>query len=426
MFKLPPASLTAASQWGDWQLAQETHSRTRAMAQIDSVGQAIKAIRRRAILVSMIIVFGTLASVWFALSKDRVYEAAASIQIEMPQIAMAPGSGASSQIENRIRLIEQKLLSRETMIELADRHGLLRPEDGFSEALRVDMLRDSIMIQRLVDPTQSWRTDIAPTGMRFIVALGDPVIAAAVANDLLELVMREGRDRATTRADNTLSFFLTEEARVRDEIALVEAQIAGLKSDRSGALPEAAGARTDRLAMLREAQLALEQQIIGFETGRDRLRDEEARRQGILLQQQALLLEDRIAEVQALIDAAPEVERELNMLERNRARLQDEFTAVTSRRAEAAMSQVLESTDQSERFEVLETALVPDAPISTSRRELVITGVLLSVIAALGLALGLEWMSPHLRTSAQIERTLGIRPVVVIPDLRIPRARRLT
>jgi tyrosine-protein kinase Etk/Wzc len=258
------------------------------------------------------------------------------------------------------------------------------------------------------------------------VSLGDPVIAAAVANDLLDLVMREGRDRATTRADNTLSFFLTEEARVRDEIALVEAQIAALKSDRSGALPEAAGARTDRLAMLREAQLALEQQIIGFETGRDRLRDDEARRQGVLLQQQALLLEDRIAEVQALIDAAPEVERELNMLERNRARLQDEFTAVTSRRAEAAMSQVLESTDQSERFEVLETALVPDAPISTSRRELVLSGVLLSVIAALGLALGLEWMSPHLRTSAQIERTLGIRPVVVIPDLRIPRARRLT
>ena len=396
------------------------------MAQIDSVGQAIKAIRRRAIMVSVIIVLGTLASVWFAMSKQRVYEASSSIQIEMPQIAMAPGSGAGSQIENRIRLIEQKLLSRETMIELADRHGLLRPEDGFSESLRVDMLRDSIMIQRLADPAQSWRTDLAPTGMRFVVMLGDPVIAAAVANDLLDLVMREGRDRATTRADNTLSFFLSEEARVREEIAQVEAQIAELKSERSGALPEAAGARTDRLAMLREAQLELEQQIIGFETGRDRLRDEEARRQAVLLEQQALLLEDRIAEVQALIDAAPEVERELNMLERNRARLQDEFTAVTTRRADAAMSQVLENTDQSERFEVLETALVPDVPISTSRRELVLSGVIASVIMALGLALGLEWMSPYLRTSAQIERTLGIRPVVVIPDLRIPRARRLT
>ena len=396
------------------------------MAQIDSVGQAIKAIRRRAIMVSVIIVLGTLASVWFAMSKQRVYEASSSIQIEMPQIAMAPGSGAGSQIENRIRLIEQKLLSRETMIELADRHGLLRPEDGFSESMRVDMLRDSIMIQRLADPAQSWRTDLAPTGIRFVVMLGDPVIAAAVANDLLDLVMREGRDRATTRADNTLSFFLSEEARVREEIAQVEAQIAELKSERSGALPEAAGARTDRLAMLREAQLELEQQIIGFETGRDRLRDEEARRQAVLLEQQALLLEDRIAEVQALIDAAPEVERELNMLERNRARLQDEFTAVTTRRADAAMSQVLENTDQSERFEVLETALVPDVPISTSRRELVLSGVIASVIMALGLALGLEWMSPYLRTSAQIERTLGIRPVVVIPDLRIPRARRLT
>jgi uncharacterized protein involved in exopolysaccharide biosynthesis len=114
------------------------------------------------------------------------------------------------------------------------------------------------------------------------------------------------------------------------------------------------------------------------------------------------------------------------MLERSRARLQDEYTAVTTRRADAAMSQVLENSAQSERFEVLEAALVPEHPISTSRRELAMSGVLMSVLLAIGAALGLEWISPHLRTSAQIERTLGIRPVIVIPDLRVPRARRLT
>ena len=400
------------------------------MAQTASVGQAIKAIRRRAVMVLAIIVLGTMASVWFAMSRERVYEASSMVQIEMPQIAMAPGSetgiGAGGQIENRIRLIEQKILSRETMVALADRHGLMRPEDGVSETMRVDMMRDSIMIQRLMDPAQSWRTDLAPTGLRFVVRLHDPVIAAELANDLLDLVMREGRDRATTSAQNTLSFFLSEETRVRDELAQVETQIAQLKSERSGALPEAAGARNDRLEMLREAQLELERQIIGFETGRDRLREEEEVRQAVLLGQQALLLEDRIAEVQALIDAAPEVERELNMLERSRARLQDEFTAITARRANAAMSQVLENTEKSERFEVLETALVPDVPISTSRQELALSGMIASVIMALALALGLEWISPHLRTSAQIERTLGVRPVVVIPDLRIPRARRLT
>ena len=396
------------------------------MAQIDSVGQALRALRRRAGLVAAIVVLGTGLSLWTAMSRERVYEAFASVQIETPQIAITPGGGTANPIETRIRLIEQTLLSRETLLELVNTYDLFPADTGLSDAMRADMLRDSVQIQRLVDPTQSWRTDLQPTGLVISVKAGEAQQAADLANAMLELVMREGRDRATRRADSTLSFFETEEARVRAEIAEVEAQIALLKSDRAGALPEAAAARNDRLAMLREAQLSLEQQVISFETNRDRLRDEEARRQSALLEQQGLLIADRIAEVQALIDAAPEVERELSMLERSRARLQDEYTAVTTRRADAAMSQVLENSAQSERFEVLEAALVPEHPISTSRRELAMSGALMSVLIALGAALGLEWISPYLRTSAQVERTLGIRPVIVIPDLRVPRARRLT
>lgn len=396
------------------------------MAQIDSVGQALRALRRRAGMVVVLLLLGTGLSVWTAMTRERIYEAFASVQIETPQIAMMPGSGTTNPIETRIRLIEQKLLSRETLLALANAQNLMRSDPGMSDALRVDLLRDAVQIQRLVDPTQSWRTDLQPTGLVIGVRMGEAQQAADVANGLLDLVLREGRDRATRRADSTLSFFEIEEARVRAEIAEVEAQIAQLKTERAGALPDAAAARTDRLGLLREAQLALEQQVIEFETNRDRLRDEEARRQAALLEQQSLLIADRIAEVQDLIDAAPEVERELSMLERNRTRLQDEYTAVTTRRADAAMTQVLENSAQSERFEVLEIALVPEFPISTSRRELALSGFIISVLVALGAALALEWISPILRTSAQVERTLGIRPVIVIPDLRVPRARRLT
>jgi tyrosine-protein kinase Etk/Wzc len=264
--------------------------------------------------------------------------------------------------------------------------------------------------------------DLQPTGLRIIVRLSEADKAADLANAMIDLIMREGRDRATLRADSTLSFFEAEEARVRAEIARVEAQIAELKSERGGSLPEAAAARTQQLVQLREAQLTLEQQIIAFETGRDRLRDEEARRQSALLEQQSQLISGRLAEVEALIAAAPEAERQLNMLERNRARLQEQFMIVTTRRADAAMGQVLETSEQSERFEVLDRALAPEHPISTGRRQLAMSGAILSLILAFATALGLEWISPRLRTSAQIERALGLRPVVVIPDLRVPRA----
>lgn len=90
------------------------------------------------------------------------------------------------------------------------------------------------------------------------------------------------------------------------------------------------------------------------------------------------------------------------------------------------MTQLLESRDQSVRFEVLEQAIPPEMPSGTSRDKLALAGFIVSLLGALGVAVGLEWISPYIRTSAQMERALGLRPVVVIPDLRVPRGRRLT
>jgi uncharacterized protein involved in exopolysaccharide biosynthesis len=180
------------------------------------------------------------------------------------------------------------------------------------------------------------------------------------------------------------------------------------------------------LQLLQEAQLLLEQQRITFEQERERLRFDEAARQETIFREQAALVAARIADLRRLEEAAPEVERQLNLLERERARLQEEFTVITARRAQAAMTQELETREQAERFEVLERATAPEYPVSTSRRKLLLLGVVVSLVGAIGAALGLEWISPRLRTSAQVERALGLRPVVVIPDLRVPRGRRLT
>ena len=424
MFKLPPARFAADPDKGSG-VTIYLDSGLRAMAQIDSVGQALRALRRRAVLVACILIVGCLGALWYALNAARVYEATAGVQIEASQIALTPTGGAGL-IENRIRLIEQKLMSRETLLEVIRRHDLFPGHEDISETQRVALLRASVQIQRLIDPAQGWRPDVQPTGLQIVVGLDNAEQAAAVANDFLEMVMVEGRERATRRAETTLAFFDAQVDRIGTEIAAVEDEIAALKLARAGALPDAASTRAERLTLLRAAQLEIEQQIISFETSRDRLRDEEARRQAALLEQQSLLIAGRITEVQALIDAAPEVERRLNMLERSRSQLLDEYTVATARRAEAAVTQVLEDREQSERFEVLEVALVPEHPVSTERRQLLLMGVLMSLMAAVGAALGLEWISPGLRSSAQIERALGLRPVVVIPDLRVPRGRRLS
>jgi uncharacterized protein involved in exopolysaccharide biosynthesis len=399
------------------------------MAQIDSVAHALKAIRRRGKMVAALILLGFAAVLYVAVTRERVYEAIAVVQIETAQISLglADGTrmGADGSIENRLSLIEQRLMSRSSLERIIADFELFPEIDDSTGMARVAALRQSVVITRIVNMSTGWRPDQMPTGLSILVRLGDPQMAADVANQFVELILTEGRNRATMQADSTLAFFAAEEERVSAQMATVEGQIAALKTEFAGALPETADIRADQMRQLNEAQLVLEQQIVSFEQGRDRLRADEAQRQEAILREQVGLVAARIQALIAQNEIAPEVERQLNLLERDRTRLQQEFAAITARRAEAAMAQVLESREQSSRFEVLEQATPPQWPTSASRREVVATGFAAVILAAIAAALSLEWFSPRLRTSAQIERTLGIRPVVVIPDLRVPHGRRL-
>ena len=81
------------------------------------------------------------------------------------------------------------------------------------------------------------------------------------------------------------------------------------------------------------------------------------------------------------------------------------------------MTQLLETQDQAERFEVLETAIVPEFSISASRKKVALAGAFVSGLLALGLAYAVELMNPAIRTAAQLERQLGVQAVIVIPLL---------
>ncbi len=76
----------------------------------------------------------------------------------------------------------------------------------------------------------------------------------------------------------------------------------------------------------------------------------------------------------------PEVEHQLSTLERELTRLRDQYSVITRRQTEAEMGQLLEDRQQSDRFERLETALVPEDPVSRSRKKIALMGAVASVL----------------------------------------------
>lgn len=398
------------------------------MGAIGSLRDLRAALARQAWLILLLSGLGVAAAFTLASSRPASYQATAVVQIEPPQVTGSSGAagaggapmGGGLTASAQLDYIEQRLMARDAVAALVDRFALF-PQVA-SEAERVGLLRGAVTVSRLIDPAQAWRPEVQPSGLTLSVRLSDAQAAAAVANALAEEVVREARARAATLIEQTLAFHRTEEARITAELDRVEGAISDLRAANTASLPEAVTSQRERLTTLSEDRITAEQLLLDFESGASRQRSDEAQRQRALLEERRDLVLQALAETQAALDAAPAVERQLGGLDRDRSALDAELAVVIADRRDAETALRLQQSEQASRFAILETALPPEFPVSTDPRKLAVAGSVAAMMAAVGLALGREVLAPAIRTSAQMRRTLGIEPLVVIPRLRSRRA----
>lgn len=385
--------------------------------QIRTIGELIGVIKRRFFLMAFIVALGTIGAIYNALGQPSLYETRASLQIESAAVASQQlgQASATNGAAHRLTLIEQRLMARDSLARVIEKLNLFADNPLMPLNEKVDALRESVQIIQIKDGAPSWQPNVTPSGLSITVTYGDPELAAVIANEFLGSVLEENRKRRDERAEGALAFFQAEEGRIGKEILAIEGQIAAFKSANSDALPGGLTSQRDQLGTLRATELEIDREIIALTSNTARQRQSVVNQQVARFEDQKRLIQQRISRIESTISAAPEVERELGALNRRLRQLQDQYSVITTGRAEAEMGQLLDSTDQSERFVVLETALVPEYPISPSRKKIVILGFLVSGFLSCLVALGLEMMNPAIRTSAQLERQLGLQPVVAIP-----------
>ncbi|MGH1412295.1 MAG: GumC family protein [Pelagimonas sp.] len=396
------------------------------MNQFQSFDEILSALRRRASIILSITFVGCMLSLYFALSQVKVYEATAVVQIEDARVPDQL-AGATAQAEDsghRVRLIEQRLMSRDNLVRIMEKHKLFINDLSITMNERIHLMRQAARIEQIVNSAQPYAPGAnVPSGLLITVRLDDPVKAAALANELMYSVIDQSRDRSVGRARDTLEFFATEEARVKSEIEKLEAEIAEFKSENAEALPAGVVDLRSQLLTLRETVLELEREILTLRTNSARQREGVTEQQINLLQEEKLLIVERITQFQAQLAAAPEVERKLNNLERQMTQLQEQYSVITRRKAEAELGQMLEDRQQTDRFEVLETALEPEFPVSRSRKKTAVMGGVASLIMGVAIAFVVELLNPAIRSAAQMERALGIQPVVSIPHVAARQSR---
>ncbi len=394
------------------------------MGPITSLRDIPRILRRQWRVVALILLIGLPLALNYALSQPRVYEATAVIQIEAAQVVerltnLSGGTTSTINPDSELDLIEQQLMSRDNVVTVLDQFDLWADNHSMTE--RVALLRQAVSIVKLIDPEQAWRPEVHPSGLVITVRLDDPQIAADVANVFLDRVLAEAVERTSGRTARTLEFLVSEETRLGTEVDALEHEYSLFQQENADSLPAAIATQRTQLAGLIEARIAIEEQIIELENAAGQLLEEARERQADLLNQRLNLVAAAIDDLQTAIAAAPEVQRQINAYEREITQLQGELEVITVGRAEAAMNQLLDSRNQAERFEVLETAIAPEFAVSASRRKIALAGAVLVALLALGTALAIEILDGRLRNPAQLERELGVTPVIAIPNLRSQR-----
>ena len=229
---------------------------------------------RRLPYVLVFLAIGSAAGLTLASVLPPVYRAQAVLIVESQQI---PDELAASTVQTgareQLQIIQQRILTRERLLEMANRLQVYAPLAGEAPRQRsaddiVQDMRGRIEIITTGDDGGRGAADATVVTVSFVAATGP--LSAAVTNDLVTQILQENVKIRTNVAGQTLEYFTQEVARLDQELAARGVAVLDFQEANLEALP-------DSLEFRRSQQAAAQERLV--QLGRDEatLNDRRAR-----------------------------------------------------------------------------------------------------------------------------------------------------
>jgi polysaccharide chain length determinant protein (PEP-CTERM system associated) len=126
---------------------------------------------------------------------------------------------------------------------------------------------------------------------------------------------------------------------------------------------------------------------------------------------------------QTRVEKIPEVEQELQSLERDYSLISRYYSELLSRKLEAETAGAVERKWQEEQFKVLDPAQVPQKPVSPKPMVFLLLGILVGLGAGVGAAFLAEIADPTVKNLRELEALLPYPVLLTLPRLKEPRRR---
>lgn len=312
----------------------------------------------------------------------------------------------TSAAQERIQVIEQRTMSRDNLVAIADKFQLFPDKRKLMSVTElvalmkkqtriapVDVQLDFKQRSRLENPTI-----VFSVGFEY----SDAAIAARVANELMTRILNEDLRDRTSRATDTTKFLSREVQKLQADNAALDARIAQLRL--SQGKPAASGNTDQPATMLAQLKAELLQK-------------------GTLYSERHPFIQSLKRQIEAMEKAAPPpaanadsaTSASLEALVAQQEPLQKNLEAASAKLAAARLGESLEKDQQSEKLEIIEQPTIPQEPIKPNRPKVAGLAVLLALMAGAGLALVAELADKGIRRSSDIFGVVDSQLVVSIP-----------
>lgn len=204
-----------------------------------SVEDVMIILRRRIFYFLIPMLVTLIAGLVVVLALPAKYEARGTILVESQQIPTDfIQSTVTAYAQERIQTIRQRVLTRNTLLDIAKQFSIFPSNSSLSESERVEIMRERFSVD-LITATGRQRKNTDGT-IAFDVSYTDvdPNTAYLTANELMTRFLDEDVRTRTAGASNTTEFFEIETKKLQDSLRQVERAILSYKSENSNSLPE--------------------------------------------------------------------------------------------------------------------------------------------------------------------------------------------
>lgn len=218
-------------------------------------------IRRLPIMLALFIICATFGAV-SAIRAPSTYTTSARLLVENPQILQQGAtSGRNDTTAQGLDVIEQQLLTRANLIDIANKLNVFAAYPGMTVDERLQWMRNATSIRRSSGANQA-------TSMTVSFTSTDPRIAASVVNELTTLILSANTRNRVGVAEERLQFFQQEVERLSADLDQQNARILEFKQGNSQSLPENLTYNQNRQSLLQERISRLESELSSLQTQR--------------------------------------------------------------------------------------------------------------------------------------------------------------